>query len=255
MPTPREVMLNALLEAYLWRVAPGAALALLALALLPRALDGARLAVHLVLFVVLRDVMTPLNLWFLRDGPRITIRFDAAAGLLAVLAVLTGGLVLALLLLEPRLRRLLVWRRGAWPACLGGGLLGVVVILTPTLIAVHLWQGLATPVVPRAARLVELLGFALVGNLYEELLFRGYLQGLLMRHLSAGRAALLSGVLFALGHAPLALATTDVGAPLLAFCLLEGCVCGWVRMRWGLAAAALGHGLTIGLLASGMVGL
>lgn len=100
--------------------------------------------------------------------------------------------------------------------------------------------------------LVPVLVFALLGNAYEELLFRGMLQQRLARHMSPARAAIASAALFSLCHAWLAFLVTRGGVPVLAFTLIEGLVAALVFRRAGLPAAALAHGLAIGALAGGL---
>ena len=45
---------------------------------------------------------------------------------------------------------------------------------------------------------------------------------------------------------------TDVGWPLIGFVLLEGVVCGLVRLRGGIVGSTITHGLAIFFLASGL---
>jgi hypothetical protein len=46
---------------------------------------------------------------------------------------------------------------------------------------------------------------------------------------------------------------TDLGIPVPVFTLYEGIVCGPVRMKHGVAASALTHGLAIFLISAGLV--
>jgi membrane protease YdiL (CAAX protease family) len=130
----------------------------------------------------------------------------------------------------------------------GGGVLAA----APTLLL-----SLATPLSARGGAvavtlLPVLLLFSLAGNLAEEVLFRGFLQGRLERDAGPVRAAVLSAVLFAACHAFLASTVTDVGWPLPAFTLYEGLICAFLRLRGGVIPAALAHGTAIFLLASGL---
>ncbi|VVN40702.1 hypothetical protein PS862_04030 [Pseudomonas fluorescens] len=90
------------------------------------------------------------------------------------------------------------------------------------------------------------------GNALEEVLFRGFLQGHLEHHTSALRAALVSAVAFAACHAFLALRVTRIGWPILLFTLVEGLVCSFVRVRYGVNAATAAHGTAILLIAAPM---
>lgn len=97
---------------------------------------------------------------------------------------------------------------------------------------------------------IAVLAFA--GNLLEEVLFRGALQGHLEPVTSPVRAAVLSGLLFAGGHVFLASTVTDLWWPVLAFTAYEGLVCAFLRRRRGVIAATFADGGAIFLLASGV---
>jgi uncharacterized protein len=92
----------------------------------------------------------------------------------------------------------------------------------------------------------------LVGNSYEEVLFRGFLQGLMTEQIGAAAAVLVAGLSFAFGHVFLAATVTDIGWPILAFTALEGLICASLSRRFGLRASALAHGGGIFLVASGI---
>jgi len=98
-----------------------------------------------------------------------------------------------------------------------------------------------------------LLVFALLGNFLEEVLFRGYVLGLLERRYGSVAAGVLSGVVFSFCHVFLATTVTGIGAPLLAFALWEGIIAGVVGARYGIVPAALTHGGAIFLLSSGLI--
>ncbi|MGW4793281.1 CPBP family glutamic-type intramembrane protease, partial [Nonomuraea sp. NPDC004297] len=132
---------------------------------------------------------------------------------------------------------------------LGGGVLAAGPVLLLSTATPQAGRGGAVAV----ALLPVLLLFSLSGNLAEEVLFRGFLQGRLERHAGPVRAALLSALLFAACHAFLASTVTDVGWPLLAFTLYEGLICAFLRLRDGVIAAALAHGVAIFLLAGAFV--
>ena len=102
--------------------------------------------------------------------------------------------------------------------------------------------------------LLPLLVVTLCGNLYEELLFRGFLQGYaLERGVAATRAALIAGTAFATCHVFLASTVTSVGVPLILFAWYEGLVVSFLRLRHGVLPAALAHGLAVFCLASGLL--
>lgn len=238
---------------YTARIAPGLALIALTFALLPRAFTMARILVLILGFILVRDVMTPLGIWtFGLTGTAVWIRFRPDAALLFSLALTSGALVFGLLWGLPQLRALVRWgnlrRARAWLWGLGGA----VVVLLPLLLL-----GSSTPLAARGGAvptgvLPGLLAMALVGNLLEELLFRGFLQERAAQLLSVRRAVLLGGVAFAAGHVFLASTVTDLGAPVLLFTLAEGLVCAEVYRREGLLASTLSHGLIIFVLAAGL---
>lgn len=98
---------------------------------------------------------------------------------------------------------------------------------------------------------IMILFFSLVGNAYEELLFRGMLQANLMRLLPPIRTIIASGLIFSLCHAFLATTVTNVGLPIFVFTITEGLVTAFVYYKSGLLGATMSHGLAIFLLAIG----
>jgi len=274
-----------LMITYGLRVAPGIAALLLLLLFLPRKAAGIRITVYIALFIVIRDTMTPLGLWSFGTKGFFWIRFTDSWVLLLLIAAGSGVAAGAMLLAEPQWRARIEWiRRPPGRASqqaqtnpprrpnsqetsryldaarnltlnLTAGLVGAVLTAAPLLL---LYTG--TPIALRggvvaAVLLPAIAAVALVGNFYEELLFRGFLQDYLRIDLGLPRlrSALLSGVAFAAGHSFLAVTVTPVGAPLLLFALYEGIIAGLIRMRWGLLPAVLSHGGAIFLLAGGLV--
>lgn len=235
------------------RVAPGLLLVVGCLVLARRVDPLLRVAVLILGFVLIRDAMTPVGLWRLgADGGALWLRFVDDAVLLVLLGVVVLAATAAVLGTDRRLRGLVRWGPvGAAPVAVGVG--GGVLAAAPLLAA-----GAGTPLEQRGgdvalAVLPALLFFALAGNLAEEVLFRGLLQGRLEQDLDPVRAAWLSGTLFAACHAFLASTVTDVGWPLLLFTLYEGLICAFLRVRYGVVSAALAHGLAIFLLSSALL--
>jgi len=201
---------------------------------------------------VVRDSMTPAGLWSLGSPGRFEVAFVPRPGVLVALALGSLGLVALMQAMEPTLRAVVRWelaprgRAVAWGVGAGAALALAALVVTRPLMA----QPLGALHGPLTLAGVLLLAYA--GNLYEELLFRGYLQGLLEGQMAPLHAALGSGLAFALGHVFLASAVTGLGAPLLIFTLAEGILCGLLRQRLGLVAAAAAHGTIIAVLASGV---
>jgi membrane protease YdiL (CAAX protease family) len=243
--------LFAIITAYLARIGPGLALgtAMLFLALREPRL---RVVLYLALFVLLRDAMTPLGLWsFGRDG-FFWIRLHSDRAFLVSFGLACLGLALALFYLDRGNRTLVQWTRGSPAAVLLYGLAGCLLVIAP-LAAIY-------QVVPVESRggsvdsrtVPAILIFAVLGNLLEELLFRGYVYGWLARSMHPIRAGAWSGVVFAFCHIFLATTVTSVGYPLLAFTLWEGVVAGLVGARAGVLPATITHGGAIFFLSSGL---
>ena len=232
---------------YLMRLAPGFALFAACLVLLPRRATGARIALYIGLLVLVRDAMTPAGLWHIGEGVRLGFHRDPAV--LATLGVTSLAGVVFLVAVERDLRPLLVWRRASLPAGVAAGL------ATGAALALPLQALWGFPFAQLGAGLGFLAGLALLaylGNLLEEVLFRGYLQSRLAERVTPLRAALLSGLVFAACHSFLAITVTDAGWPILAFTLAEGVACGLLAMRYGLVSATLAHGTAILLVAAPM---
>lgn len=229
---------------YLFLILPAGMLALVLLIAMPRVLGRARLAVHVLFFIFARDAMSPAGFWQIDAG---SMRLTAPVPVLFALA----GMSVALLVGVASLERV-EWWRGVRPvASVVWGGLGAATI---TVAAAALKMALRLPSLPKpdAALLGPITVFALLGNAYEELLFRAMLQQRLAEHMTPMRAAVVAAVLFSLCHAWLATIVTRVGLPVLVFTLIEGLIAGLVYRRAGLPAASLAHGLAIAALASGL---
>lgn len=236
----------AALIAYGLRVAPAAGACAAFLCVVPRRAHAWRLMAYLIAFVALRDAMTPLGLWSI--GPTGALRFTFDWVVLVGLGVASVALVGLLQALEPGLKPHLRWFERKRAVGVALGVLGAVLIAAPLLAARH--QAGVMGVMPPWQLVAPILALALGGNLLEEVLFRGWFQGLAAQEMGAFGAAWASAALFALCHAPLAIATTGHGWPVVAFTFYAGAVCAGLRMRWGVAPAALAHGLGIFLLAA-----
>ncbi|QTH12338.1 CPBP family intramembrane metalloprotease [Pseudomonas corrugata] len=240
----------AVLLDYSLYLSPGLVLLGLWFGLTPKSQTGLRIAILILAFVLMRDAMTPLRMWFLND--------DMQIGFLAnpfVLASL-GGLSLALVALIPRLSpelwQLVVVSKGNRLAGLGLGIVAGCLIGLPLL----LYQGVEADLIPGYwTWLAGMVVLAYGANALEEVLFRGLLQGYLEQHVSALRAAMTSAVAFSACHTFLALSVTQLGWPVLLFTLIEGLACGLIRMRYGVVASTIAHGTAILLIAVPMVGL
>jgi membrane protease YdiL (CAAX protease family) len=226
---------------------------------LPRGWPWARVVVYIGSFIVARDAMGRVGLW--RIAPA-ELWFTREPIELLGLALLAGMAVVALLVGERELRALVVWKKHSISHGLIFGLAGAAVVLVPVAAWHQLMLHDLVPDVQGAhgetsgfahAGLLALLVLALVGNLLEELLFRGYVQGLLEQRTTPDNAALLSGLAFGACHLELLIVSSHVGVPFIIFVFWEGLVAAAARRRSGLIASTVAHGLAIFAIGAGYV--
>lgn len=105
---------------YLFHLLPGLLLFGVWWAATPRSLVAMRILILLAAFVLMRDAMTPLDLWAV--GSDVQIAFSANTLVLGALGCLSLLLIMLLARTAPELWRLVVWVKGS-------GLAGVVVYL------------------------------------------------------------------------------------------------------------------------------
>ena len=241
---------------YLLTLLPGLVLAAVIYLSLRRAHPLLHLFLFITVFIFTRDAMTPLGLWRIGSEGFLWIRFIEDPLTLLILGSSSLAFVFLMQVLSPRLAAPVTWFQGSRPVGMLVGVAGAVMAALPLLL-VYLS---GVPIASRGGTvplqcLPFILFVTLTGNLYEEILFRGYLYGWLTdeESMKPAAAGLLSGVFFAFGHVFLAYNVTHVGISVLAFTLWEGCLAGLVRSRFGLIPAALTHGLAVFLLTSGII--
>lgn len=88
---------------------PGLSLCALWFWLTPKTQPGLRIAILLLSFVLMRDVMTPLGLWSLSGD--VQIGFISNPFMVAVLGALSLAIIAALARIAPDLWELVVWRK------------------------------------------------------------------------------------------------------------------------------------------------
>ncbi len=212
-----------------------------------------RVVLYLVVFVLVRDAMTPVGLWSFGTEGFFWLRFHGTPLVLIILGISSATMVAALYLFDTENRKRLPLFLKSPVAGIVAGTVGAVVVVAP-IAAFYL----SVPIESRggpvpSSLLPAVAAIAFLGNFLEEALFRG----LVLDVVSAGRSRLhggvLSGVLFAFCHIFLAATVTDVGLPLLAFTLWEGVIAGMVAGRYGVVPATATHGGAIFLLSSGLL--
>lgn len=236
---------------YALRAAPGSA-AIIAL-LLFRIRPMARVGLYLMLFILLRDLMTPLGLWSLGTEGGFWLRIYPSSLFMIAFGLLSLAGIATIYVLDRENRKYVALFRGQRRLLeLVIGLLAAIIVVLPFFFLYS-----HVPIEARGgdvagSLLLPLATFALFGNLFEEGLFRGYVLGYLSERHSLMVAGIASGVVFAACHSFLALTVTSVGIPLLLFTLWEGILSGLVGARYGVLPSTLTHGGAVFLLASGL---
>ncbi|AYB44410.1 CPBP family intramembrane glutamic endopeptidase [Paenibacillus lautus] len=246
-------MLEQIME-YSLRILPGILLLIGAYILLPKNSLESRFFILVLGFILIRDAMTPLGFWrFGVTGNTVWMRFLNDGWILFTLGLVSLLLTLLIVILNKSLQSLLFWCSERRFVSIFAGLLGTLIVVIPLVLIYsfisieHRGGTVSTSI------LLPLLFMALAGNFMEEVLFRGYIQGYFERIAGPWKATIISAFLFATGHIFLASTVTDLGVTLLVFTLYEGMVCAFIRMKYGILPSTLTHGLTIFLLASGLI--
>ena len=242
---------------YFLMLLPGLALAAVLFFLLRKAHPLLHLFIFVAVFIFARDAMTSHGLWSLGNEGFLWMRWSSDPVVLLTLGFACIGFVLLMQAISPQLAVLIKWFEGNRLPGILTGIAGAVIAVLPVLM-IH--QSGDVPIESRGgvvpmSLLPMTLFMSLSGNLYEEVLFRGYLFGWLTEKdgIKPVTAGLISGVFFSFGHVFLAYNVTSVGISLLMYALWEGCVAGLVRARFGVIPATLTHGLAIFLLTCGLV--
>jgi len=214
-----------------------------------------RLLSYILLFILLRDVMTPLKVWRFGSEGLFWLRMVEEPVFMLLLSAMCIGIILLVLKLDHDAQQVYVLRKGSILSVIGTGLLGAAAVTVPMMIVYQF-----VPIAERGGNVSRdalLLGslalFCLCVNFLEESVYRGFFQGYLEGPFSPLRAGILSGILFGFSHTFLALSVSDAGWGLIAFTTFEGIVAGIVRSRAGVLASTITHGLAIFALCSGLV--
>jgi len=216
----------------------------------PKKLHSLRMIIYIMMFVLTRDVMTPLGLWKLESYPVLLFEFVHDPAILTFLAIASLIIVYMMNYIDEELHSLVIWRKGNDGAALFVGLCGSLAVFLPVFAIKQLF---GSPSKSESSfslvYLFSVLLLAMCGNLCEEVLFRGFFQGYLEKSLPKLQSAIASGIFFGLCHTFLASAVTNNGWSLLIFVIYEGTIAALVRMNYGVLSSALTHGMAIFLIA------
>jgi membrane protease YdiL (CAAX protease family) len=232
------------------RAIPASAVIGLTFWFVPKSLTLLRVILLIFLFIVFRDAMTPVGIWTITSDLQLRFVNDNLALISLALFSFVGALGSSWLL--PELKKHFIYFKKPAVMCVVAGILGAVLVAALPL--TFQARSLAPLPALAAEALPALFLLAVLGNFMEEVLFRVYFQGYLSEHVSANRAALLSGLMFSVCHVFLAFTVTSAGPLLLVFTLYEGLICAFLMLRFGLVAATLAHGLGIFVVCGGLSG-
>jgi hypothetical protein len=201
----------------------------------------------------MRDAMTPLGLWSLGATNGVFwIRLSSDPLFLIIFGILSLGTVAALYMADRENREHLVWFRE--DSVLGTvlGVVGSIAVVAPFFLLYPRIEMGARGGPVASSLLLPILIFTLLGNLFEETLFRGYVLRYLEEKHRPLIAGIYSGLVFAICHIFLATTVTGIGTPILLFTIWEGVIAGLVGAKYGLIPATLTHGGAVFLLSSGL---
>lgn len=243
--TDAKMMLQ--LPQYFLSIAPAFLLWLVLLIALPKQFAIPRVMLHILFFIHARDAMTANGFWQITSG---SVRFTAPVSVLLTLAAVSAILFIAVRRIETEAGKGMCWfGKNAWRSMFVG-IAGAALVTSVAATLKNYFVLISMPA-PAVNDLFVLLGFALVANAYEELLFRGLLQNTLSKTISPTRAAFISGFFFCFCHANLAMQVGHASLSILLFTLIEGLAAAFVYNRAGLLGATLTHGLAVFALAAG----
>jgi len=224
------------------------------LLIIPKKLHMLRMIIYIMMFVLTRDVMTPLGLWKLESYPVILFEFIHDPAILTLLAIMSLIIVYLINFVDEELHSLVIWRKGNDGAAVFIGVCGSFAVFLPVFVIKQLFgvpfrSESSTSISHTLVYLLSVLFLAMCGHLYEEVLFRGFFQGYLEKNLPKLQSAIASGIFFGLCHTFLASSVTNNGWSLLIFVVYEGIIAAIVRMNYGVLSSALTHGMAIFMIA------
>ena len=244
--------LNILLEFFL-RILPGLIVGITFILLFGKKHLAIRIFSYILLFIAMRDVFAPLNVWKVGETEGVFwLRMIEDPVFLILGSLLCIFLAVLLNKLDKEARQLCVYIKKSLIHALSTGLIGAVISLIPMLLIYQF-----VPIENRGGEVTNspvflclLLVFCLCVNFLEESIYRGYVQGYAERYFTPTKSAILSGILFSFSHMFLAITVTNAGWGILAFTAYVGIIAGLVRSKAGVIASTITHGVAIFFLVS-----
>ncbi len=237
---------------YLLRVTPSLSLLLFTFFIL-KPDRKIRVIIYLFLFVLLRDTLTPLKLWFLGNEAFLWIRLNDNKLFLILFGVFSLFIMLGIIKFDKGNKKYIDYFLNKKSIGLLLGIAGSFLITLPFVIIYQF-----TDIQNRGGEvskdlLIPIFIFAMFGNFFEEGLFRGYVLGYLKEKYPPIKSGIISGVIFSICHIYLATTITNIGISLLIFTLWEGIIAGIIGSKYGIIPATIAHGGAIFILTSGIV--
>lgn len=243
-----------LLTNYLLRILPGLLIGLTFIIYLGKNHLSIRIFAYIFLFILMRDVMTPLNIWQFGTEGIFWLRTINNPMFLLLIAASSIIIIIVVNRVDKEASEVYVLKIRSIQHAIGAGLLGASIIIIPML---FIYQFI--PIADRGGAvdnntffLICLFVFCVSVNFLEESIYRGYFQGYIEKFFSPIKSAILSGLLFSFSHIFLAITVTDAGWGVLAFTAFEGIVAGIVRSKAGVLASTITHGVAIFFLCAGL---
>lgn len=241
-----------IINEYIIRILPSFILAIIILVTI-KPTPLVRVGVYIMVFIVMRDTLTPLKLWYLGTEGFIWIRLYNDPIYLIIVGLLSAVLLATVYFFDKDNRKFFIWFRGRRVHGILAGILTAILVVIPFLIMYR-----HIPIEQRGGEvssslIVPILVFALLGNLLEEGLFRGLVLGHLEINSYGIKSGILSGLIFSFCHIFLATTVTSIGLPIIIFTSWEGIIAGIVGAKYGVIPSTLTHGGAIFILSSGLI--
>ncbi|QQS29242.1 MAG: CPBP family intramembrane metalloprotease [Sphingobacteriales bacterium] len=243
-----------LLSDYFLRTLPSLIIGLAFILLLGKQHLIIRIFSYILLFIVMRDVMTPLNIWDFGTEGIFWLRTVDNPVFLLLISGLSIILIVVVNKLDKEASEVYVFRKMSYIKAIGTGLIGAAIILVPMFLIYQFvpMEQRGGTVNNSSVFLLSLLVFCVSVNFLEESIYRGYFQGYIEQFFSPAKSAVLSGLLFSFSHIFLATTVTNAGWGVLAFTAFEGIIAGLIRSKAGVLASTITHGVAIFFLCSGL---